>query len=242
MIVKFLYLINQNYNMQKYFSILLLLLICNSVQAQLKLNIAGGINNNTNSNNDSTSFASRTGTAFSVKPSYHWGRVGIGAELGIAKHLGGNIDEVRNRLNVDTTARVNGIQGGGVATMSALVGPELCVCFKKIRIIPTIRVGVVSTNVKATTLQLGRAGAQGVDKQYRLAEQSTTDFATQAGLSVGYKISDKIAINLNGGFTSYKATFQVVDFRTSTTFPVTAKPVLQSYNFLKLATGITYSF
>lgn len=229
--------------MQKKLFFIVLLFTCSTVtNAQFKLNISAGVGNNLNAKNDSSSFAKTNGSALSIKPTYYWGRLGLGLDLGIMKNVAGNIDEIANRLNVDTSASVNGISGGGVSTRSALIGPELCICFKKLSIIPSIRVGVIRTKIDSVNLRLGRTVQSAFDKRYQAGAQTSTDFATQSGLLIGYKLNKHLSVNLNGAYNVFKPTFQIVDFRSSAAAVPRALPVRQSYNFLRLATGITYSF
>lgn len=204
--------------------------------AQFKLNVNGGISNNLNAQNDSVGLAAKNGTSFAIKPSYSFGRVAIATNIGVTNHGGIDAATALQRVTLDTGFRAPNTPNSGISNVSVFTGPELCICFKNIKIIPSVKVGFIQTKIKEYTLDFPRPNGGGL--AYTAASQTSTDFGTQTGLQLGYKINKHVSIGLQSELTNYTTTFNVRDSRLGTT----PRPKEQKYNFLKLGAGVTYSF
>ncbi len=224
--------------------ILLFTLISQIVQAQFKLGVSGGNNRILNSQNDTISFAKANGTAFGFKPSYAWGRVAFTGNIQISNN---NVDpegSESNRLALDTPTRTLTISGvSGLSTTMLTFGPEICFCYNKLRIVPSLKYGVTITKIKGSrkTFQ-GSQGFQG--RFYEVFDQTINSPTLQTGVTVGYKITCNISVSLTTDFSTYKDQFTVIDNRRPLpTIPDgVRREVTQSYKTLTTQVGLTYHF
>jgi hypothetical protein len=225
-------------------SILVVILVSFSIasKAQLRFAFNGSSSSNLKSKVDSTSVANKNGTAFSINAAYAWGRLSLGSKLQLSNHTAAPVDDLQ-RLALVSPSTISELKnGGGLKTTSFLLGPELCMCYKKLRFLPTYKIGVVQSKADSSTLEI-RGTPQVGNKQYKINQHNATNLIQETGFTLGYKVSNHISINSSALFSWFKTKYIINDYRNiSTTNALGVKTVQQQYQFLQLGGGIAYHF
>jgi hypothetical protein len=223
--------------MTKRFLLLLCIAMAWSIlsQAQWKLTTTSGLSQSVSSKPDSLLFAKKTGFLAQVNVAHYWGRIGLGLKGGTVSSKA--IDGFANTKPPaipDSIVRL-GQRGGGVQSTYALIGVELCLCYKQLKIMPNIKVGVVSSKTDSTKIIL--ESQPGIVRRYDIGGSRQSSFGWNVGVNIVYKVTNHFGIALSADYLSYKVQTTLRDFRT----PAIIKNIKQPRRLVNLGLGVYYN-
>jgi hypothetical protein len=205
-------------------TLIIFIFIFKAAQAQLKVSLSGGFSSNTKHKTDSVFFSNAMGLFSQLNASYSWGRVGLGVKGATINHnpkkeLTGDalpaLDTLRNRKS----------SGGGVRSNALMIGPEICLCSKNIKITPAIKIGALfhkADSAKITgELQQQKYVSQIDDK---------TSFGVNPSVTVAYKFNRVIGISFHLDYWRYNIKTKITDFRRGLNNPILTKQPQRLFN------------
>ncbi len=215
-------------------SIAMLCLYCYTTVAvaQSKLTLSTGISNHLSASNDSLFFAKKQGLNLQLNAAHYWGRLGLGIKAGYNKHSNTN---TLTPPNIPIDARTNDVTGNGTQSTYVLIGPELCLCYRKLKLMPTIKLGIASTSADSSAI--GIRAFNGQARQYKATIASQSSFAYNVGTILAYKVHQHVGIGLTIDYISHKVKHTLSDYRSAA-----AKLLTQPRRVLNTNLGIYFTF
>ncbi len=220
----------------KNISFLLLLQLCAvSLFAQFKLSSSFGTSQKAGKNIDSTQFGNKSGSHFQINAAYYSGRLGIGVNVAKIQHNPLKTLQGITAPTFNNQIKLSGVEGGGINTTLITIGPELCLCYKKIKIMPTIKAGFAFLKNDTTKLffETIATGAK-----YNITPENNNSLVIQGGIIAAYKINRHLGIAFNGMIARYNAKQSLLDSRSGTT----TKSIIQPNKLLNAGLGAYYNF
>lgn len=202
--------------------------------SQFKLYTSGGISTSLNNKPDSINFANSNGVFININPSYYWGKLGLGLKTGVINYAAQQDFGTVKPPQIDSF-RLKQTKGGGLQSALILLGPEICICYEKIRITPTIKAGIVVNSMQETEIVMEQVAFQ---RFYNSELNKPTSFALNAGANLAYKLSKKIAVAFNIDYVGYKVNTNLRDYRNGSTI----KNILQPRKLLNMGLGFNANF
>ena len=214
------------------FLLLLLCVLC--THAQLKLTTTGGISNTIGNKPDSLFFAKKTGSNLQLNAAYYWGRLALGLKLGTAKYK-----PTANLTNITPPNLPNRLSAtaNGIRNTYFLLGPEICLCYRQIKIMPNIKLGIMHTVADSTIIKL--ESINGTPRKYSTGLANANSFAYNVGVNIAVKISNTIGIATNLDYMAYKLKATLTDTRSSTN---PTRPINQPRQYFNAGLGIYVTF
>ncbi len=213
----------------------ILLQVTNTITAQFKLSSSFGLSNKMQNTTDSTQFGKKTGRHIQLNAAYYIGRVGVGINVANVQHNAIKNFENTDVPNFGTQAIKGSVNSGGIKAIVATIGPELCLCYKKLKIIPTIKIGLAFLKNDTTKIVFENIATAA---RYNITPETNSSIAIQAGTIIAFKVSRHLGIAFNSMLTGYNIKQLVVDSRTGTT----PKSITQPNRLLHAGLGAYYNF
>jgi hypothetical protein len=208
------------------------------LQAQLKITLSGGLSNSLAAKPDSLFFAKKNSPQLKLNTAYYWGRLGLGTTISSNTNTSSSGAGTANPPSIPDTVRVAaGIdtKQGKVSTTIIAIGPEICLCYKKLKIMPSIKVGVAI--LKTTDTKLLLRPFNGAVRKYETTLESRNSLVVGLATTVAYKLSSTVGVALAVDYWNYKIKAYLADYRAGNN----TKKIAQPKSILNAGLGLYFN-